>query len=212
MVLFIFSLVFSGNFLKKEEGFKTEGKFWFSLSKIHIEVVQPVNQIVEKKEDTLLIYYPEDNEGFKILTNVYDIPLGLNIFLFPVEEAADTLFSKAGFKFLKKESRNDTVLKTFTYDVDKSTIFLTVGYLKGRPVFFESRSKKKLLNRTKIMSYIELDNTYFPEIIKIKNFTTNEDIEIRFSDVKISDDFPDRIKNFSLPENAKVEIKDLRRK
>ncbi len=212
MALLLFSLVFSGNFLKKEESSRTEGKFWFSLSRIYIEVTYPVNQIVEKKEDTLIIYYPEDNEGFKIITNIYDIPLGLNIFLFPEEETVDTIFSKTGLKFLKKEDRNDTILKTFTYDTDKNTVFLTVGYLKGRPVFFESRSKKKILNQTRIFSFLELDNYFFPEVIKIKNFRTNENIEIKFSDVKAMNDFPDRVKNFHLPENAKIETKDLRRK
>ena len=165
----------------------------------------PLKQIITYSYDTMIVYYPDKNKAFKIksLENV----LQQNRIATDPEESIKML-KKAGYIFLKKETRNDTIISYWTHEKMQTTIKILYDN-KGR--VFEITVKNpdgKTLYSTKTFGYAVLsDSIFFPEKIVT---TTPVDTEVfMFDKIRIVplDALPGIIKNPVLPEDVDVEIR-----
>ncbi len=117
IVLLIFSQIicnFKRIYSEKDRKETVKGKiYYFIPNNFYIEVKEPLMQAITKKTDTLFIYYPKEKRGFKILTYPHDLPLGMNFLSFQYMKG-DTLFKEAGFIFVRKAKRKDTIITEWT--------------------------------------------------------------------------------------------------
>ncbi len=218
MKCFILFITFNiiGEFYKvyteKERKEEVKGEIYYQYKKdfFYLKVNFPVNQILTRKGETLLIYYPEEKIGFKIITFKEDLPLGINFLKFNYLKG-DTIFPKLGFIFVKKEKKGDTIISEWA---TKEKIERRYIIKKNKERIINLRIEGEGKNRMEVVfdGFYENEGVYFPKAIKIyfKNPFKEYKEEIFFENLKFVEEFPDSIENFSFPPGTKIKFEDLR--
>jgi outer membrane lipoprotein-sorting protein len=212
----LFSLIIGGNFEKVYiEGKRVErvkGIFIYEVPHyFFIKVDSPLTQIVYPKEDTLYVYYPEDNVCFKLLFSKLNFPLGMNYIFFQFMEG-DTLFEKMNLLLIRKGIKNDTVITEWSSQEKIKRSYLLKKY-KNKLLRIKIKGSEKDNIDVFLKDYKELkENIYFPSFIKIsyRTFFRNYEEKIKYTNLYLNKTLPDSIKKFKIPEETKIEIKDMR--
>ncbi len=215
MILFLISLWIAGQFSRfyysKTGNDTVKGEFYKPVSGAMSFIIDdPIHQVITYSADTMIVYYPDEKKAFKLrsLTNISQ----KNRVATDLKESIKTL-KKAGYIFLKKENKQDTIasywihekLKTtlkIVYDKRGRVFELTVQDQKGKPVY-----------STKAMNYVMFnDSIFFPE--KVITVTSIDTETFLFEDVRLvaEDSLPDIIKHPILPKDVSTEIKGFEEK
>lgn len=181
--------------------------FYQKGGRLTLEVNFPLNQIMLIDGKSMLIYYPDENKGFRIESRFpFSLPL-IGPVLLSLNHPSE--LSKLGFKLLKYEEDSG---KLYTYweppKGRKKELGLLILGVEGEKLFYTETqgSDGRPLLRTWYHKHIEYKGRFIPV-----DFSTEREINGRgvrehivFSDVKLNSPIPERVLNFRIPEAAKV--------
>jgi len=212
--LLIFSIFLNFNRIYKENNRKEEvkGKIFYTYQNdfFYIVVDSPLKQIMTKKGDTLLIYYPDEKKGFKIVTFTNDLPLGINFLKFAYIKG-DTIFKKLGFIFVRKETKKETLIMEWATKekIKRNYIFKKVN---DRLTDIIVKGEKNNRLHVKFLDFYVNGKEFFPKEIKIyfKNPFKEYSEKIIFENPDFNKEISDSILNFKFPEGTEIIFKDLR--
>ncbi len=207
---FLFSFWLSGTFTKfyaSSISHDTVSGSFYKCQKgaMSYVVEKPINQIITYSYDTMIVYYPKRKKAFKIKSQE-DVLQKNNSFT-DLKSYINNL-RNAGYIFLKKQKKGDTITSYWSHE--KQKIILKLAYdQKGR--IYEVNVKTeggKYLYTMKAEDYITLqDSVFFPK--KLITTTQNDTEIFVFDSISIVpfDSLPSFIKNPVIPDNASVQLK-----
>jgi len=203
-----FSRIYKEN--KREE--EVRGKIFYTYENdfFYINVNFPLKQIMTRKADTLLIYYPDEKKGFKIITFPNDLPLGINFLKFAYIKG-DTTFKKLGFIFVRKEIKRDTlIIEWATKEKIKRNYIFKKVHDRLTDIIVKGEKNNRL--HVKFLDFYVNNKEFFPKEIKIyfKNPFRQYTEDIIFKNPDFNKRIPDSVLNFRFPEGTEVIFKDLR--
>ncbi len=191
------------DFLKVRGGERIGGTVYFSPPRLIIEVKSPVHQIVKFSEKRLLLYYPERNQAFEIISATVNAPPFWELFLLPSQKG---YFLGKGFRLSEDKG---SFRKYLPPPSIKSVDYLRVFYdKKNRPFKILSYKGKKLVRTVVYQDFKEYWGFPFPSKIFI-SFSKGKE-EVYFSHFVFNGKFPQWVENFSLPKGVRIKREVLR--
>ncbi len=211
-LLIILTAVFSGSFVQVNVNNtikdSIEGRFYMnppSISYIHVDY--PVNQILLNNKDTLIIYYPESNEAFKIVTEnpVSEVDASGNFL--PILN--DEMFNKMGLILVKKDYEEGYFIKYYS-PVKKTPIkYLKLSFNRNLIYTMEVIDQKdNILRKSYFDCYNLVEDKNIPFYLKTITYTKKDSSVkiVKYIDIVKIDNVPDSIKNFEIPKNAEIKV------
>ncbi|MBI5192404.1 MAG: DUF4292 domain-containing protein [Nitrospirae bacterium] len=191
----------------------TKGVIYYqSEQKITVEIQYPVKQVLIFHKNKLELFYPDKNKVL-ILSSESSFPLAfLYNFLYALKE--DFGLSEIGYKVKNHEFKNNIIYTNWVLSVNNSdkeeNYYFIIGKEKEMIVSAESKnSKGQLLHKIEFKNHVKLDKKYFPsEIISVYNNESGKESTkeiVKFSEIEINKKIPDKIFNFKIPLDAKIE-------
>ncbi|RLF38764.1 MAG: hypothetical protein DRN12_07920 [Thermoplasmata archaeon] len=174
---------------------------------IHIEVNQPLKQIMRLKGNEMLIYYPDRGKAFRIISgSPFLLPFvnAITISVYPQRQ-----LDREGFKLERYDRQGD---KMYTYWIPPKKARKQIGSLvlcmkSGRVIYTETRSPKgDIISRSWFSNYVDLSGYPVPtklvSEVRSNGKLTRE--EVLFEKPIFNPSIPNRILNFSIPASVKV--------
>jgi|GEM_PF-2530371 len=201
-----------------EEGGATshsEGRIYYqSEGKLYVRVQSPVNQWLIHSTKNLLIYYPEKNKGYRY-NNVRsnNVPF-FDAFISHYKE--DFGLSQLGFSMVGDTVRNDTLFTRWEHQgkgKKKAGDFI-LGYHEKKIVYAEAKTRSgETLRKTRFGNHFQYEARFYPKDIELRTYRDNGSLEskseIQYRDVRFNQELPETVKDFSVPEDAKIEEVNL---
>lgn len=185
--------------------------FYQPPDEILLHITEPVNQWMKFKDKSLLIYYPEEKQGFRIQADVpFSLPF-FQAFLGVMNEGLG--LTEMGFTLDRNEIRADT-LTTYWLPPKKAKRVLgpiLIGLVNDRLVFMEMRNNKgKSIGRVSYVDYKKVGEIWLPLTVSAVRFqgkdTTYE--TVIYSNPRLNMNLPKEVTDFNMPEG--VEVKEVR--
>lgn len=174
---------------------------------ILLHVTEPVNQWIRFRDQSLLIYYPEHKQAFRILGNAPFTLLFFQAFVGVMQEGLG--LTEMGFTLSRSEIRNDTLI-TYWLPPEKAKRMLgpvLIGMINDRISFMEVRNGKgKIIGRLNYGDYRKVSDVWLP--LKISAFrvwgrdTTFE--TVTYSNPRMNVNLPQEVIDFKIPEDTEV--------
>jgi outer membrane lipoprotein-sorting protein len=181
--------------------------YYIAPQRIILHVEDPVKQHMLIANDTLLIYYPEENRAFRFLgENPFVMPL-LYAFIGFFKE--DYGLPKAGYKLDKSERKGDTLVVFWTLPKAAEDVLgkIAIGKTKETVVFIEVRDKDDHLRmRTDFKDYRKYSRGYFPSTVLSEQYFDDNRISesINFTNPEFDVELPKELIDFEIPDSLKI--------
>ncbi|MGB9743072.1 MAG: LolA family protein [bacterium] len=178
---------------------------------ILIHITEPVNQWLNSKSKTLLIYYPDDKKAFRIQAQ---FPFTLTFFQAFIGAMKGSLgLTETGFTLHKNERRGDTLVTYWSPPAKAKRALgpVIIGLVDDRMGFMEMRNNRgKTLVRVSYSQYHKIDGLNLPlEVSAVRYMgkdTTYETVHYRNPRLNIK--LPDEVVNFKIPDGT--DVKEVR--
>lgn len=184
-----------------------------NAAQVVVEVQEPLKQIMIAKGNVLEIYYPEQNQAFRFISEG-QIPLPLVETIIQSTQAEYGL-NAIGYT-LDKHDVVDKVLYTYwnpPEDAKDKFGVVILGIRKDRLISAEVKNPNgHIVARTLYQNHSEIGVNYIP--MKVTSSTYDEKSEvlryekIDYSNPQMNADTPNPILNFTIPES--VEVKEIK--
>ena len=188
------------DFQREVSGQKKEiiqGTIFYFQGKKLIKVNSPVHQIMFVKENSLVVYYPEEKQAFIFESaRATSLPF-FELFLLPSKKG---YFLKKGFEIKDKNSfhilyRTPPSINSV---IDEVEIFLDK---KGRITKLVEKKESKITMEARFSNYVEFMGFSYPLKISVRARKTEK---VFFSNPEFNLEIPEWVKNFKVPEGTKV--------
>ena len=178
--------------------------FYQKGGKVTLEVTFPLNQIMVIDDKLMLIYYPDENKGFRIESTIpFSLPF-LNAVLAPFKPLWG--LSKLGLKLLRYEKEGG---KLYTYwGSPKRSDRLLVLVMDGEKLIYTETqlADGRPILRTWYHRHIKYKGRFIPVDLSTEKVINGKSIRehIVFREMKFDSPIPQHILNFRIPATAEV--------
>ena len=186
----------------------TEGNIYYQTpNKIILQVKKPIHQWIVIEETQMVLYYPNENKGFKIKSK---IPFFLPFFQMFIGSFKENYgLSEIGYTITRYEKREDTL---FTYWKPPNNLSNILGealtiYISRKLVYVELKNANgRVINKTSYSNHIYYNGIYFPLNISIIHYNKQDSIveNVIYRDPKFNIPLPPEALNFTIPSNAQI--------
>jgi outer membrane lipoprotein-sorting protein len=188
-----------------------KGKIYYqSPKRIILKATEPISQWMIFKDDTMLIYYPNEQKAFRFISkNPFSLPFFQALLGFTEE---DYEFSKAGFKLARHELKQDTLLSYWDPPEKLRKILgnTIIGLVNDKLVVIEIHdAKDKILTKTTYSNHFRYGKNFLPLEITSVTYQKNSNIveKVVYTNPQFNVPLPQDVVNFKIPANA--EIKEI---
>ena len=194
---------------------RIEGTLHYDVEKwrVVVDVKKPLKQIMVAKGNVLEIYYPEQKQAFRFISEG-QIPLPLVETIIQSTQAEYGL-TAIGYT-LDRHDVVDKVLYTYWNPPEEATDKLGVvilGIRKDRLISAEVKNPKgHIVARTLYQNHSEIGVNYIPMQVTSSTYGEKSEVlryeEIDYSNPQVNAETPNPILNFKIPES--VEVKEIK--
>lgn len=186
--------------------------YYTSPHKIYIEVESPITQIMVVNDKTLIIYYPDKEQAFRIKSKTpMDIPI-LQPLLLSMKD--DHGLTGLGYTLRRHERKGN---KLYSYwkppkELEKKLDDFVLVTEDDVIIHAETKAKSgDFIARSYYSQHARYGNMRYPCSIKTILITDGKSTEeeIQYIDVKFNVALPNKAVNFELPEKVKIKEVEL---
>jgi outer membrane lipoprotein-sorting protein len=181
--------------------------YYIANQRTLIFVDKPVEQRMLISGDTLLIYYPNENQAFRFIgENPFVMPM---IYPFVGIYKDDYGLSESGYKIDSSIVRTDTLI--IYWNMPKVGNIMPgkviIARTKSSTAFIEIRDKNnKLQMRTEFREYHKYAGAYFPSLVLSEQYQGKGKVTetIRLENPEFGGALPESAIDFKIPDNLKI--------
>lgn len=199
----------TGDFVKelKQGARETEvisGQFYYAPDGVLLfYILEPIQQVFTYNKDTLILFYPNQNLGFKIkiFNPVFTLPSNT-----PFIQKEKLNLAQLGFMFVKREKKADTLYSYWVPKEKNQIEKIILTDVSNKLTTIEIKTKRNHTIKVRYDKFIEYNNFNIPtDIYYIQFYEADTVIEhYQYKNLKFDVHIPDSILHFSIPEGAQI--------
>lgn len=174
---------------------------------ILVQVNDPLNQWMKFEGETLVIYYPDEQKGFRILSQYpFTLPF-FQTFVGMVKEGFG--LADIGYTLNRNETRGETLVTVWAPPEKTKNVLgnIIVGMVEDRIAFTEMlNAKGKKIARATYADCFSYNGHFFPLTVSSTQWlakeTTSE--EISYREPQFDVELPEEVTGFQIPDSVAV--------
>lgn len=214
LVLATFSATFERKVIEHYSQEITRGTVYYQApGKVVVEVTDPVNQVMVVKDNSMIIYYPNDRKAFRIKTE-HSIPLPFIQGIISMMQE-DYGLTGQGFMLVRHEVIRDTLYTSWD-PPGKNKKFLggfILGKIEEKIVYAEAKTPTgKIAAKSFYHDHIRWGGKFIPLKVLSEVYNPSGSLQqqetVIYSNVNFNPVIPDHIVNFKIPDT--IPLKEIK--